>query len=93
MKVKGGLDAWQTKGRWDTIWMAGIRDEEPPTIFDKLIAGEIPADIVYEDDKVFAFKDVNPASPAHLLVIPKDRMGLSKLRKASSCKRSMENAR
>lgn len=82
-EVKGGLDAWQTKGRWDTIWMAGIRDEEPPTIFDKLIAGEIPADIVYEDDKVFAFKDVNPASPAHLLVIPKDRMGLSKLRKAS----------
>lgn len=63
--------------------MAGIRDEEAPTIFNKLIDGEIPADIVYQDEKVFAFKDIDPAAPAHLLVIPKDRMGLSNLRKAS----------
>ena len=61
----------------------GIRDEEGPTIFDKLMSGEIPADVVYEDEKVFAFKDINPVAPTHLLVIPRDRMGLSKLRKAS----------
>lgn len=81
--MQGGLDSWQSSGRWDTIWMAGIRDDEAPTIFNKLIDGEIPADIVYQDEKVFAFKDIDPAAPAHLLVIPKDRMGLSNLRKAS----------
>lgn len=83
-EVKGGIDAWESKKRWDNIWMAGLRDEEPATIFDKLIAGEIPADIVYQDDKVFAFKDINPAAPAHILVIPKERMNLSGLRKSSA---------
>jgi len=63
--------------------MAGLRDKEPSTIFDKLMAGEIPADVVYEDDKVYAFKDISPAAPAHLLVIPKDRMNLSGIRKSS----------
>jgi histidine triad (HIT) family protein len=41
------------------------------TIFSKIIAREIPADIVYEDDDVLAFKDVNPQAPVHVLVIPK----------------------
>ncbi len=41
------------------------------TIFSKIIAGEIPSDKVYEDDDVLAFKDVNPAAPVHILVIPK----------------------
>mmetsp|Transcript_14121 Transcript_14121/g.30893 ORF Transcript_14121/g.30893 Transcript_14121/m.30893 type:complete len:383 (-) Transcript_14121:1421-2569(-) len=82
-EITGGLNSWQKRGRWDTIWMAGLRDEEPPTLFDKLIAGEIPANVVFEDDKVFAFTDINPAAPAHILVIPKDRMGLSGLRKSS----------
>ena len=41
------------------------------TIFGKIIRREIPADIVYEDDRALAFKDVNPQAPVHLLVIPK----------------------
>jgi len=53
-------------------------------IFDKIIAGEIPATVVKEDDKILAFKDINPAAPAHVLVIPKDRDGLTRLRKATS---------
>lgn len=40
-------------------------------IFCKIIAKQIPADIVYEDESVLAFKDINPAAPVHLLVIPK----------------------
>lgn len=41
------------------------------TIFSKIIAKEIPADIVYEDDLVLAFKDIAPQAPIHILVIPK----------------------
>jgi histidine triad (HIT) family protein len=41
------------------------------TIFGKIIRREIPADIVYEDDLVLAFKDINPQAPTHILVIPK----------------------
>ncbi len=40
-------------------------------IFCKIIAGEIPSSKVYEDDKVLAFNDINPAAPVHILVIPK----------------------
>lgn len=42
-----------------------------PTIFKRIIDGEIPADIVYEDSQCLAFKDVNPQAPVHLLIIPK----------------------
>ena len=41
------------------------------TIFGKIIRREIPADIVYEDDRALAFRDVNPQAPTHILVIPK----------------------
>ncbi|MGZ4961764.1 MAG: histidine triad nucleotide-binding protein [Limisphaerales bacterium] len=41
------------------------------TIFDKIIAKEIPANIVYEDEMVLAFKDIKPGAPTHILVIPK----------------------
>lgn len=40
------------------------------TIFSKIIAKEIPAQIVYEDDRVTAFKDINPQAPTHILIIP-----------------------
>ncbi len=40
-------------------------------VFCKIIKREIPSDIVYEDDRVIAFKDVNPAAPIHILVVPK----------------------
>lgn len=41
------------------------------TIFKKIIDKEIPASIVFENDKVIAFKDINPQAPVHILVIPK----------------------
>lgn len=41
------------------------------TIFDKIIRREIPADIVYEDEEILGFRDVNPQAPVHVLFIPK----------------------
>ena len=43
-------------------------------LFCKIIDGEIPGDIVYENDKVIAFKDINPIAPVHILVIPKEHI-------------------
>ena len=40
-------------------------------LFCKIIKGEIPSNKVYEDDEILAFKDINPAAPIHILVIPK----------------------
>ena len=42
-------------------------------LFLKIISREIPAEIVYENDDVLAFKDLNPQAPIHLLIIPKKR--------------------
>ena len=39
-------------------------------LFCKIVSKEIPADIVYEDDKVLAFRDVNPQAPIHILIVP-----------------------
>ena len=47
------------------------------TIFSKIINKEIPADIVYEDEKCIAFNDISPQAPTHILVIP--RKDISKL--------------
>ncbi len=44
---------------------------DAPTIFERIIAREIPADIVYEDETVIAFRDIAPRAPVHLLVVPK----------------------
>jgi len=41
------------------------------TLFSKIIRREIPADIVYEDDHVLGFRDINPQAPLHVLFIPK----------------------
>ncbi len=41
------------------------------TLFEKIIARQIPATIVYEDDRAIAFRDVAPAAPVHVLVVPK----------------------
>jgi histidine triad (HIT) family protein len=41
-----------------------------PTIFSKIIAKEIPATILYQDEYVTAFKDINPQAPVHVLIVP-----------------------
>jgi histidine triad (HIT) family protein len=43
-------------------------------IFCKIIKGEIPCDKVYEDEKVFSFRDINPEAPVHVLIIPKEHI-------------------
>lgn len=45
-----------------------------PTLFSKIIAREIPADIVYEDEHCLAFRDINPQAPTHVLLIPKQEI-------------------
>lgn len=42
-----------------------------PTLFGKILSGEIPSDRVWEDDQCIAFRDINPAAPTHILVIPR----------------------
>lgn len=41
------------------------------TLFEKIIARQIPAEIVYEDDQVLAFRDIKPEAPTHILIVPK----------------------
>ena len=40
-------------------------------LFCKIIAGQIPSDKVYEDDRCYAFRDINPQAPVHILIVPK----------------------
>ncbi len=42
-----------------------------PTVFERIVAREIPATVVYEDDRIIAFEDIAPKAPVHLLVVPK----------------------
>ena len=64
---------------------AAAAAEAPPevTLFDKIVAGQIPCNKVYEDDVCLAFRDIAPVAKTHVLVIPKDRDGLSQLSKAA----------
>jgi histidine triad (HIT) family protein len=41
-----------------------------PTLFEKIIAGDLPATIVFKDDRVTAFLDIRPAAPVHILIVP-----------------------
>lgn len=51
-----------------------------PSLFTKIAQGEIPAEIVYEDDHVFAFKDIAPQAPFHVLIVPREETrGLAEL--------------
>ena len=43
-------------------------------LFCKIIAGEIPSAKVYEDETVYAFKDINPMAPLHVLIVPKNHI-------------------
>lgn len=50
------------------------------TLFTKIIQREIPADIIYEDDDVVAFKDIQPDAPVHVLIVPRQEIaGLAEL--------------
>ena len=40
-------------------------------VFCKIVSGEIPSTMVYEDEIIFAFKDINPEAPVHILIVPK----------------------
>jgi histidine triad (HIT) family protein len=42
------------------------------TVFSKIMAGEIPATFVYQDDEIVAIKDINPGAPVHILIIPRE---------------------
>ena len=56
------------------------------TIFDKILKKEIPADVVFENEHVLAFKDINPAAKVHVLVIPKKKLiKFSDFEQADSC--------
>lgn len=44
-------------------------------LFCKIIKGEIPSTKVYEDERILAFRDINPMAPTHILVIPKEHIG------------------
>ena len=41
------------------------------TVFGKIIAGELPAEILYQDELVLAFRDINPLAPTHILIVPR----------------------
>ena len=53
------------------LFLSVTMNKPSDTIFSKIIRREIPADIVYEDDRALAFNDITPQAPVHILVIPK----------------------
>ncbi|KAF5198653.1 14 kDa zinc-binding protein [Thalictrum thalictroides] len=61
---------------------AAVPPPDYPTIFDKIINKEIPSKVVFEDEKVLAFRDISPQAPTHIIIIPKVKDGLTGLSKA-----------
>ncbi len=53
--------------------MINIEDYNNENIFAKVLRKEIPSEKIYEDDLIYAFKDINPQAPVHVLIIPKER--------------------
>ena len=49
------------------------------TVFDLILKKKIPADIIYEDNKILCFKTIEPFAPIHVLIIPKEKKNLDKL--------------
>lgn len=47
---------------------------EQNCLFCRIVAGEVPAETIYQDERCIAFRDVNPQAPVHILVIPRDHM-------------------
>lgn len=60
-----------------------------PTLFDKIVSKEIPADVIYEDEECLAFRDIAPQAPVHFLVIPKARAGLTRLSAATPASKAI----
>ena len=48
-----------------------MKEENTDCIFCRIIGGEIPGDILYQNDEVIAFRDINPQTPTHILIMPK----------------------
>ncbi|RLN49504.1 hypothetical protein BBJ28_00016023 [Nothophytophthora sp. Chile5] len=70
------------RAKADAAAAAGAAAVVGETIFDKIINGQIPAKIAYEDEQCLAFHDVSPQAPVHILIIPKNRDGLTQLANA-----------
>jgi histidine triad (HIT) family protein len=54
-----------------SIKLGGMSASAEPSVFTRIIAREIPADIVFENERIIAFRDIAPRAPVHLLVVPK----------------------
>ena len=65
--------------------MSEVKNYDPDCLFCRIIAGEIPSAKVYEDDRCFAFRDIAPQAPVHILVVPKTHI-------ASADKLNADNA-
>ena len=64
--------------------LSQLKNPGDPTIFDKILAKEIPSSAVHEDDLCYAFRDIAPQAPTHVLVIPKIRAGLTQISKSGT---------
>ncbi len=56
-----------------------LNTKEEITLFHKIVSKEIPSTIVYDDENVFAFRDINPQAPVHIIIVPKKMQGLNML--------------
>lgn len=66
-RVKPDTKGARTKGEAK----GGNREVKTGCIFCQIVAGETPTDILYQDEAVIAFRDINPQAPTHLIIIPK----------------------
>lgn len=73
MKKGSGGNWWKTYQDKDEMVLlgGGVGFMVADCLFCRIISQEIPSDIIYEDEKVLAFRDINPQAPVHVLVIPK----------------------
>ena len=54
------------------MWLGNVEEREmAETVFSKILSGEIPSTPVYSDEDFYAFRDVNPVAPVHILLIPR----------------------
>ena len=60
-------------------------DSDENCLFCRIVAGDIPADMVYENDEVIAFRDINPQAPFHALVVPRRHIATINDIEASDC--------